>query len=514
MKKVYLSVIVLLAAVSSQAQAPQAFSYQAVIRDNLNALVAGKTISERISLIKDSAAGTVVYSELQSVKTNANGLVSLQIGTGSVLSGSFSGINWASGSYFIRTETDPTGGSTYSISNTTQLLSVPFALYAGSSGTAINGIDSIGAILNSSTVKGDSIRNGTLYLSPADSINGGIVSNSTQTFAGSKTFKSNLVVNGLQIGANDTNSVILGYNLGNNQGIESIAIGDWAGQNNQGNYCTAIGNSAGLNSQGQWSVAIGPSAGKDTQGIAATAVGIGTGQNNQGQYSLAAGYYAGYNDQGSEAVALGGGAGLQHQAQYAVAIGRYAGDSAQGQNSIAIGHYAGVQSQPANSIVFDASGNALNPTTSGFFVAPIRGGGATIPLSYNLTTNEITYNTSDIRLKRNIKPINNGLETVMKLNPVSYEKKYSLTDVNYPMKENGFIAQEVQKVLPNLVQEIPGKDKLLALNYIPLIPFMVKSIQELEMENNKLKAQLEKLSTEQEGRIQQLEKLVKQLSNK
>ena len=132
MKKIYLSIIVLLAVVTSQAQVPQAFSYQAVIRNTSNALVANQLVNERISLVKDSATGTVVYSELQSVKTNANGLVSLQIGTGSVLSGSFSSINWATGTYFIKTETDPTGGSKYTISNTTQLLSVPYALQAGS----------------------------------------------------------------------------------------------------------------------------------------------------------------------------------------------------------------------------------------------------------------------------------------------------------------------------------------------------------------------------------------------
>lgn len=132
MKKIYLSIIILLAAISSQAQAPQAFSYQAVIRNASNALVANQLVGEKISLLKDSATGTVVYSETQSVKTNANGLVSLQIGTGSVLSGSFSGINWATGTYFIKTETDPTGGSKYTISNTTQLLSMPYALQAGS----------------------------------------------------------------------------------------------------------------------------------------------------------------------------------------------------------------------------------------------------------------------------------------------------------------------------------------------------------------------------------------------
>ena len=132
MKKIYLSIIVLLVAISSQAQVPQAFSYQAVVRNSSNALVANQTVSERISLLKDSIAGTVVYSESQSVKTNANGLVSLQIGTGSVLSGSFKSINWATGTYFIKIETDPTGGSNYTLSNTSQLLSVPYALQAGS----------------------------------------------------------------------------------------------------------------------------------------------------------------------------------------------------------------------------------------------------------------------------------------------------------------------------------------------------------------------------------------------
>ena len=131
MKKICLSVIILLVAIISKAQVPQAFSYQAVIRNSSNALVANQTVSERISLLKDSTTGTVVYSESQSVKTNANGLVSLQIGKGSVLTGNFSTINWATGNYFIKIETDPNGGSNYSLSNTTQLLSVPYALNAG-----------------------------------------------------------------------------------------------------------------------------------------------------------------------------------------------------------------------------------------------------------------------------------------------------------------------------------------------------------------------------------------------
>ena len=132
MKKMYLSVCLMMATMVGLAQVPQAFSYQAVIRDSNNVLLMNQMVGEKISLVKDSVGGTVVYSELHSVKTNANGLISLQIGTGNILTGSFSGIDWSSGVYFIRTETDPKGGSSYTISNTSQLLSVPYALQAGS----------------------------------------------------------------------------------------------------------------------------------------------------------------------------------------------------------------------------------------------------------------------------------------------------------------------------------------------------------------------------------------------
>lgn len=120
---------------SAMAQAPQKMSYQCVVRNAGGALVVNQTVSVKISLLQSSATGTVVYAETHQATTNANGLASLQIGAGTVLSGSFASINWAAGSYFVKTETDPTGGSNYSIAGTTQLLSVAYALYAANSGT-------------------------------------------------------------------------------------------------------------------------------------------------------------------------------------------------------------------------------------------------------------------------------------------------------------------------------------------------------------------------------------------
>lgn len=112
------------------AQSPEKMSYQAVIRNSSNNLVVNKQVGIKISILLNSASGTAVYVETHNANTNDNGLVTLEIGGGSVVSGTFSSINWGNGTYFIKTETDPNGGSNYTITGTSQLLSVPYAIYA------------------------------------------------------------------------------------------------------------------------------------------------------------------------------------------------------------------------------------------------------------------------------------------------------------------------------------------------------------------------------------------------
>ena len=143
MKKIYSIVTGILLTASVLAQAPQKMSYQAVIRNSSNALVTSKVVGMRISILKGSATATASpltdYVETQKPTTNANGLVSLEIGTGTAVTGTFATINWANGPYFIKTETDPTGGTNYTIVGTSELLSVPYALFSGNgiqSGTA------------------------------------------------------------------------------------------------------------------------------------------------------------------------------------------------------------------------------------------------------------------------------------------------------------------------------------------------------------------------------------------
>jgi uncharacterized protein (TIGR02145 family) len=115
------------------AQAPQKMSYQAVIRNTSGALVTSTSVGMKISVLQGTATGTVAYSETQTASTNVNGLVSLEIGSGTIVTGTFAGINWANGPYFIKTETDPTGGTAYTISGTNELMSVPYALFSANS---------------------------------------------------------------------------------------------------------------------------------------------------------------------------------------------------------------------------------------------------------------------------------------------------------------------------------------------------------------------------------------------
>lgn len=121
------------------AQAPNKFSYQAVVRNTSNQLVVNTLVGIRVSILQNSATGSVVYSETQMLSTNANGLVTMNIGEGTVIYGSLNNIDWSAGIFFLKSEIDPTGGSNYTISSTQQLLSVPYALYANEAGNSFSG---------------------------------------------------------------------------------------------------------------------------------------------------------------------------------------------------------------------------------------------------------------------------------------------------------------------------------------------------------------------------------------
>jgi hypothetical protein len=130
MKKLFTLLAVVVLTLGVLAQAPQGISYQAVIRDAGNHLITDKPVGMKISILLGSETGTPVYVETHTTSSNVNGLVTILIGGGTPVSGNFSGINWSSGNYYIKTESDPDGGTNYSITGTSKFLSVPYAFYA------------------------------------------------------------------------------------------------------------------------------------------------------------------------------------------------------------------------------------------------------------------------------------------------------------------------------------------------------------------------------------------------
>ena len=133
MKKITTLVSAIILSASLWAQAPQKFSYQAVIRGVNNILVSDKIVGVKISILQGSEFGASVYVETHTPTTNVNGLASLSIGTGSKVFGEFSKIDWAKSPYFVKIETDITGGVNYQLNAVSELMSVPFALYAANS---------------------------------------------------------------------------------------------------------------------------------------------------------------------------------------------------------------------------------------------------------------------------------------------------------------------------------------------------------------------------------------------
>lgn len=134
MKKITIILATILISITVFAQAPQKMTFQAVVRNSTNALVQNSTIGMKVSILQGNASGAAVYVETHTTLTNENGLLNIEIGGGTVVSGTYqNGIYWAGGPYFLKTEIDPLGGANYTITSTSELLAVPYALHSQTS---------------------------------------------------------------------------------------------------------------------------------------------------------------------------------------------------------------------------------------------------------------------------------------------------------------------------------------------------------------------------------------------
>jgi len=513
------------------AQAPQAIPFQAVARDNSGNILANQAVSIRFTIHDGSAIGAIVYKEVQNAVTNILGLFSLNIGNGTPVTGTFSTINWSSGSKFTQIEIDPSGGGSYTDLGTQQMMSVPFALNAASGGTPVNifsgaGINVSGGYPNytitatggtsSWNQKGPNIyytagKVGIGLNVPAQKLD---VLGNINVYVNSSYYQNGVpLLSSYQPQRN--------FVLGTNQtvlfnGNDNCFIGDSSGISNQGGQNIAIGNSCMAKNQG---------------GFDNTALGIrALYRNNFGSHNVSVGSGALYtNFSGSFNTAVGTSSmfgNVNGSDNVSIGFGALQGNVS-GSNNTALGDFADV-----------SNSNLSNATAVGHFAIAtasnsvlIGGAGVTVvggPAGWS--------NFSDGRFKSGIRQDVPGLSFITKLKPVTYhfevnkyerftgvpdseiEKHKETNEFAEKIIRSGFIAQEVEKAAQEAGYDFDGINKPqnekdhYSIVYSDFVPSLVKSVQELSQSVSSRDALVSNLKTQNEELKQRIEKVESELS--
>jgi len=293
MKKILLPLVLIIVAISSFAQVPQAFKYQTVVRDNTGEILSNHLVSFQIGIMRDSLLLAPSYYEIHTKQTNELGLVSLEIGNGTVMYGQFDTINWGSKDYHLEIGLDINGGASYTLIGTTQLLAVPYALYSENTGN---------------TDDNDWQRNGSYIFTLTDSVGIGTDSPGAKLDVTGPIWQSNIgqsIFLGEEAGANDNMNynynVFVGYQAGksNTDGSFNTFIGQGCGKNNiSGSGNVFLGQNAGLyNTDGYENTFIGrTNSVSNMSGMGNVVVGNSANNKNlAGSKNTIIGYQAGSN---------------------------------------------------------------------------------------------------------------------------------------------------------------------------------------------------------------------------
>ena len=140
MKNLSLFLMLFMFANIAFSQVPQGIPYQAAAKSSTGATLANTTISIRFTIHDSVATGTTLYQETFSPTTNTQGVFSVNAGMGTPVTGIFSTINWGTNAKFMQVEMDPAGGSSYVDMGTTQMMSVPYAMYAAKASSISSGV--------------------------------------------------------------------------------------------------------------------------------------------------------------------------------------------------------------------------------------------------------------------------------------------------------------------------------------------------------------------------------------
>src|ERR1017187_1077029 len=307
-------------AIMVHAQAPNAIPYQGVARNSSGSILASQAIRLRLTIHDVTAAGTIVYQETQAVTTSTLGLFNINIGQGTIVTGTLGGVNWGGGAKFLQVEMDPTGGTIYISMGTTQLNSVPYALFAGSIPTGagwslsgntgtVDGTNFIGTIDNVPL-------NIKVYNQPAGRIDP-FLQNAffgLQSGAATSSGRNNAAFGNYSLNANTSGfyNIAIGYEAlyANTIGTGNLASGAFALYSNvSGNYNNAVGYTALYNNTtGSYNNASGYAAlNNNTTGSYNGATGYSALlANTTGTYNIANGFNALYaNTTGSGNLANG-----------------------------------------------------------------------------------------------------------------------------------------------------------------------------------------------------------------
>jgi len=543
------------------AQSPEKMSYQAVVRNATQQLVVNQSVGLQFSILLNSPSGTALYVERHTVSTNGNGLVSVEIGAGAVQSGTMSGIDWSAGTYFLKTEIDPSGGSTYVITGTSQLISVPYSLHAAEAQTVPDGSITSNKINASGASAGQILTfNGssTVWADPLGDISG--VEAGDGLIGGAST--GNAVLNigggtGISLGADAisldetfTNSLYVNEGQGNsisNGMLQSVSVTN--------DKVSGAGASSGqvLSYNGSnvvWSTPSGGSSVWSLNGSSAYYntgnVGIGISSPSDGLHLYDAGNDNDLRVENSfpflelEATSAIGNAGIAFEGPGTIYDGYFyhsgtydaivlCGENVSNANpnlvaantgNIGIGTWApSTELHVAGVITVDNGTQALGiesmPSISWSMafdgdIIPRGGSGAGFDLGNNTATehwDDVCANSfsvySDVRVKNSVENLSAGINEIMKLRPVTFKYNHNI-DFDDRMRI-GLIAQEVEEVLPSLVIDedvdrnmetgeiIRTKSDFKTMNYMDLIPVLVKAIQEQQQRIEELESTVESL---------------------
>ena len=458
MKKILLILVSTIGLASTYAQSPDAFNYQAVLRDASGALKANTEVIMGISILKGGTDGTVVYSETHTETTNNLGLVNLEIGNGTVEDGDMTTIDWSAGPYYIKISVDGTE------LGTSQLLSVPYALHANTTSL------------------------------PWTSVPGGI------SYTSGKVNVSHLAFD------STGSSVFIGSAAGENDdltGNENVFIGSSAGYSNTGGirntatgYKALYSNIIGMDNTANGNQALY----SNTTGVHNTATGyMALNLNTSGQNNAVFGYMALFpNKSGNGNTAIG------YKALYYDTTGGF---------NTAVGYNAGPSSLYLNLNNTGAFGCGSQVTASN----TIRIGNSSIT---QIGGQVAWSNLSDGRFKRNVKANVPGLDFILKLRPVTFNWDIHKLDeftgimdsayLNDPLMQKarsekeakiytGFIAQDVEEVANECGFDFsgiikPANEKTpYNLSYAEFVVPLVKAVQELSKQNEEMKKEIELL---------------------